>query len=171
MSGWDGSPHPTPPTQTRWPLLVTTGTTTWFPSFLPSPTRRFMLHPSSWDILTPLTWLVSTWRGVYVQGIAYVWQNICLVSVVVGESYKAARLAAETIIIFFKLPWLLPSMNCSWIFFSMGTHQAGNCYLSSTDNCFPSLTSKVATCLKTLGSDWERKFSFSFFIYKYITIP
>lgn len=58
MGGWRNSFRPTPPSRTRWPPLVTTGTTTWFPSSLPSPTRRFMWSLSSWGIPTPSTWKV-----------------------------------------------------------------------------------------------------------------
>lgn len=76
-----------------------------------------------------------------------------------GESW---RRLCKRLMEFFKLPGLLSSMHSSWF----SCKCASNCYPSSTDNCTPSFTSKVTTCLKTLGSDWERKFFFSlFYIY------
>lgn len=76
-----------------------------------------------------------------------------------GESWK--RLC-KRLMEFFKLPGPLSSMHSSWF----SCKCASNCYSSLTDNCTPSFTSKVTTCLKTLGSDWERKFFFSlFYIY------
>lgn len=58
-SGWRSSLHPMPPSRMRWPPLATTGTTTWFPSFLQSLMRSCMSHLSRWDIPMPFPLMVS----------------------------------------------------------------------------------------------------------------